>query len=440
MIEIKAIGGYGEYGRNCTAIKYKNEVLILDLGLHLENYIKLSEDDDRNLTPQELIWANAVPNLENLGSWKDLVKAIVPTHAHLDHVGAIPYLAPEFDCPIISTPFTIAVIKSMIKDKRWEFYNELKVAQLGSTHKISENFEIEFINITHSTPDSSIIAVHTPEGTIIYANDFKIDNFPTLGDVPDINRLKEISKKNIKALIIESLYADLDGKTPSESEARRLLEEVLFKVNEEGKSIIVSTFSSHISRLKSIVEIGKKLGRKILFLGRSLARYVESAQEIGLIDFTDIEIVKYGKEIRRRMETLAYEKDKYLIVCTGHQGERRAVLSRMAFNELKFNFGSDDIVVFSCRVIPSELNEENREILEYELKKNGVEIHKDIHTSGHGSKDDLIEIIDILKPNYVIPAHGSIEKEKELAKASELLGYRIGKDAIVLKNGDSLNL
>jgi len=384
MIEIRTIGGYGEFGRNCTAIKIDNEVILLDLGLHLENYIRFTENREENATLSELTWVKAIPDISKLGDWADSVVAIVPTHAHLDHVGAIPYLAGEFDAPIISTPFTNAVIKSILRDKKWDLRNELKVIQVNSTYTVSENIKIEFINMTHSTPDSTMVAIHTPYGVIVYANDFKIDKTPTLGEKPNLKRLAEISK-DTKVLILESLYADTEGKTPSEQEAKDKLEELLNQLDSTGRSIIISTFSSHIARLKAIVELGKKMGRKIIFLGRSLARYVEAAEEIGLVDFSnDVEMGRFGKEIKRRLKTLVHEKADYIIVCTGHQGERNAVLSRMAHEELDFRFDEKDIVIFSCTVIPTEVNQENRDILEETLRKKGVEIYTDIHASGHG--------------------------------------------------------
>ena len=185
---------------------------------------------------------------------------------------------------------------------------------------------------------------------------------------------------------------------------------------------------------------GTEMGRKIVFLGRSLCRYIDAAEEVGIVDFHDLERVRYGKEIKRRLKKLADEKEDYLIVCTGHQGERRAVLSKMAHNEFDFRFNSDDMVVFSCTVIPTEENEENREVLEDELKKKGVEIHKDVHASGHGSKEDLKEVISLLRPKFLIPAHGNLEKEENLAKASLELGYELEKNVFVLKNGETVKL
>ena len=440
MLEIRTIGGFGEFGRNCTAIKVDNEVILLDMGLHLENYIRFTENEEKNVTTDELTWVKAIPDISELKDWKSLVIAIIPTHAHLDHVGAIPYLAGEFDAPIISTPFTDAVIRSILRDKKWEIRNELKVAQLNSTHKISEKIKVEFINMTHSTPDAVMVAVHTPYGVIVYANDFKIDHTPTLGEEPNLKRLKELSN-DTRALILESLYADTEGHTPSESEARFMLDKLLNEIDSEGKSIIISTFSSHIARLKTIAELGKKMNRKIIFLGRSLARYVEAAEEVELVDFSNhIEMGRFGREIKKRLKTLVNEKEDYIIVCTGHQGERNAVLSRMANHELDFRFDENDIVIFSSSVIPTGVNEENRDILEETLKKKGVDIYTDVHASGHGSKEDLKDIIKIINPDIVIPAHGNLIKEKDLAKIAEELGYKIGEDVFVVNNGETIKI
>ena len=156
------------------------------------------------------------------------------------------------------------------------------------------------IHITHSIPQAALVAIHTRYGVVLYANDFKIDLYPTLGKTPNLKRLREISKENVIALIVESTYANDARKMPSESVAKEMLKDTLFGVDISGKAIIVSTFSSHLSRLKSIIEIGKKLGRKVVFCGRSLAKYVEAAETIKLVNFTkDVEMVKYGSQIRR---------------------------------------------------------------------------------------------------------------------------------------------
>lgn len=440
MIKIRTIGGYNEVGKNATAIIVDDEVVIMDLGLHLENYIRYTEDDNRDdFTDFELIQAGAVPDVNKIEDIIPNVKAIVTTHAHLDHLGAIPFLGHKFNCPIISTPYSMAVLRSMLADKKRELSNELITIKVNSTYRISEKLVIEFINITHSTPDSSMAVLHTPYGAIVYANDFKIDENPTLGEKTNLVRLKEIrNREGISCLILDSLYADNDEKTPSESEAKDMLKKVLLDSSHKGKAIIVSTFSSHIARLKAIVEMGNKIGRKVIFLGRSLSRYVEAAEEIGLVDFSNVEIVKFGKQIKKRFKQLSYEKEDYIIVCTGHQGERRAVLSRLAFKDIDFKFDDGDMVVFSCTVIPTKINENNREVLESKLKERSISIYKDVHVSGHGSRKDMKEIIEILKPKILIPAHSERKKEEALADLAISLGYVKEESVFVMDNDDEV--
>jgi len=269
MIEIYAVGGYNEVGKNCTAIKVDDEVIIVDLGIHLENYIKLTEDEDIvKINPDKLMQVGAVPNISVLDKVKDKVKALILSHAHLDHIGAVPYISDKFKAPIICAPFTVEVIKSILKDDRIKLNNEIKTVNINSFYKISENIKIEFVHITHSVPQSALVAIHTKYGIILYANDFKLDMHPTLGKKPDFKRMEELSKEGIIALIVESTYAKDAKKMPSESVAKDMLRDVLIDTNNKDNLIIVTTFSSHIARLKSIVEFGKKLNRKnCFFLG-----------------------------------------------------------------------------------------------------------------------------------------------------------------------------
>ncbi|MFT4304642.1 MAG: RNase J family beta-CASP ribonuclease [Candidatus Woesearchaeota archaeon] len=442
MIKVCTIGGYNEIGRNCTAIKIDNEVVILDLGLHLERYIRYTEDEDiKKISSEELVKVGALPDLSIIDEWIKDVVALVPTHAHLDHVGGIPYLSDIFNAPIISTPFTNAVIKAILNDEKMHLKNPLKVVNINSKYRISENIEIEFVNITHSTPHTAMVVLHTKYGAIIYANDFKIDNFPTLGLKPNFDKLKEIGKKGVICLIIDSLYADTAGKTPSEEVAKTMLKDVLLSTNSDEKAIVVTTFSSHIARIKSIVEIAKQMNRKILFLGRSLSKYVNAAEECGIINFSDeVEIVKYSSQVKKRIKQLNNEKEKYIVVCTGHQGEKQAVLSKIARDEINFKIGKDDIIIFSCTVIPTNLNISNREELETELEKKGIRIFKDIHVSGHGSKEDMRDIINILNPKYIIPAHSDLRREALMAKIASDMGYELGEKVFIMQNKQFLEL
>ena len=192
VVQIFAVGGYSEIGRNMTAIKVDDEVVICDMGIHLENYIRYTEDEDiSRLTKEELTEQNAIPDISVIEGWKDKVKAIIPTHAHLDHIGAIPFLSDEFKAPIICTPFSAAVVNAILKDARMRIKNKIIELNPNSTYNLSKNITIEFINITHSTPQTVMIAIHTKYGTIIYANDFKLDMDPPLGKKPDFARLKK---------------------------------------------------------------------------------------------------------------------------------------------------------------------------------------------------------------------------------------------------------
>jgi ribonuclease J len=213
-------------------------------------------------------------------------------------------------------------------------------------------------------------------------------------------------------------------------------------VNAEGKGMIVTTFSSHLARLKSIVELGKKLNRRIVFLGRSLSRYVIAGQNLNIIDFKqEAKLIRHKDKIETLLKKINKEgKDKYLLVVTGHQGEPKAVLSKMARGEIDFKFNSGDVVIFSCSVIPVELNRDNRERLERELKSKGVRIFTDIHVSGHASREDHRDLIELLNPGHIIPSHSGHEKAEHLAELAVELGYEINKNIHLMEDGKRISL
>ncbi|MBI2137672.1 RNase J family beta-CASP ribonuclease [Candidatus Woesearchaeota archaeon] len=424
-IEICTVSGYSEFGKNMTAVRYGNEAVIIDMGIHPENYIKFTEDEEdlAFLNAHALIKAKAIPDVNPIGDWTHMVKAIIPGHAHLDHCGAVPYLAERYNAPVICTPFTAEVIKSMIKDRDMAFKNKIEAVQPNSTKKVSEKISVEFIHTTHSTPQASMVAVHTPEGTVLYASDFKFDESPLLGKPPNMKRLKALGQENVTALIIESTYGDKPGRTPSEAVAREMLKDAIYSADSKKNAIIVTTFSSHIARLKSILEIGEKHGRKVVFLGRSMAKYIAAAEKAGLTNLSKkAEVIRYGNKVERRLKEMQREgKQKYLLVCTGHQGEPKSVLSRI----ITQNFlDTKDYVIFSCRVIPTPTNKENRERLERELKRLGVHVLVDVHQSGHASQDELRELIELVKPKNIIPSHGEEKTKKGLMELAALLGYK----------------
>jgi len=444
MIEICAVGGYSEVGKNMTAIKVDDEVVICDMGFFLPEIIKIQDDEEivkGELTKKDLINHGAIPNDTVINKWKDKVKAILVTHCHLDHIGAIPYMADEYKAPIIGTPYSIEVLRQILKDEKIKIKNKLKTLNSNASLKLSKGITIEFINMTHSTPQTVMIIIHTKYGAIIYANDFKFDNHPVIGKKPNYKRLKEVGDKGVVALIADSLYSDADMKTPSEKVARELLKDVLLGTNNKGHLVVVTTFASHIARLKSVIEFGKKLNRKIVFLGRSLNKYVTAAEKIQLVNFRkDVEIVGHASQVRKRLKQIQKNPDKYMVVCTGNQGEPKAVLTRIAINDLPYKLKPGDHIVFSCRVIPAPINVANRTMLEEKLKAKGVRIFKDIHTSGHAAREDHRDLIHLTKPQNLIPAHGDITKLTPMAELAQDLGYTLGKDVHLLRDGQIIEL
>ncbi len=442
MIKIHAIGGYSEVGRNMTLIELNNDAFIFDCGLFLPPIVELEDSEKNVYNEKSLREIDAIPNDLHIDEkLRNKVKAIFVSHAHLDHVGAVPYLAHRYKNAIIAgTPFTIEVLRTLMKDNNIKIKNELVSVNPNSSINIKE-FQIEFLNITHSTLQTSLVVLHTGHGAVVYANDFKFDNSPIVGKKPNYERIEELKEEGVIALIIDSLYSKEERKTPSEKIARDLLEDVMLTTYNKNSCIIVSTFSSHIARLKSIVDFSKQLKRKILFLGRSLHKYLTAADRCQLVPFMkDIELVSYKNQIKGKLRQLEKERNKWVIVCTGHQGEPGSILDRLVKGELPFNFKKDDHVIFSSRVIPSPVNVANRERLEKKLKEYGVRIFSNVHTSGHCGREDLRDMIYFLGPQNIIPAHGDITKLSPMVELSTELGYKMGKSVHLMQNADSIEL
>ncbi len=424
-LQLTAVGGYTDIGRNCTAVNIDNEVVILDLGLHLEHYIRYTEDEDiAKVDVNELTQVGAIPNIATIEDWRPLVKAIIPSHAHLDHVGAIPFIGNKFHAPIIGTPFTNAVIKTILEEENIQLKNQIKTIHPNAHYKLSDKIKVELINVTHSTPQTSIIALHTRYGIILYAVDFKFDRSPVLGKKTNLKRLEELGRQGVLALIVDSTNSHIAIKTPSENVAKQMLKDVMLGTNSRNNAVVVTTFSSHIARLKSIIECGKQLNRKVLFLGRSLSKYSHAAEAVGIYNFSkQVEVLRFTRQIKKRLKDVERNRSRFLLVVTGHQGEPKSILSKMLNKELHFNFRPEDHIIFSCKVIPTETNIRNREVMEEKLHQNKVRIFKDIHVSGHAAREDLRDMINLVKPKYIIPAHGTAGMIDAAASLAMEMGY-----------------
>ncbi|HLD38426.1 MAG TPA: MBL fold metallo-hydrolase RNA specificity domain-containing protein, partial [Candidatus Nanoarchaeia archaeon] len=400
-----------------------------------ESFVKYNEHMLRKI--------KAIPNdlvLDELG-WTDKVRAIVIGHAHLDHVGGLPYLASRYPkAEIIATHFTMEVLNSILEDDKLVLHNKRTIIKSNSKLKLkgeSGEIDLEFIHTTHSTIQCVFVVWHSKEGGIFYALDFKFDKHPIIGEPPNYSRLKELGrKKQIKCLVVDSLYADTERRTASERIARDLLEDALSVIRDRNSALFITTFSSHIARLKSIVEFGKKTGRQIVFMGRSLMKYVNAAKNVRECSFYhQIRIMKYRKQINSFLKKVEDERGKYLVVCTGHQGEKGAILDRIINDETPFKFRAGDNVIFSSSIIPVVQNINAREKMDKKLRAKGARIQTDIHVSGHGGREDLRDLVNMLEPGHIIPAHGSMEQEIPMVELAKEMGYKFQENVHLSSNG-----
>lgn len=449
-MEIFTIGGFNEVGKNMTAVKVGEDVFIFDLGFFLPAIVELQEQDpqpNQVYSEKKLRNIGALPDdliLDEL-NLRDKVRGIFLGHAHLDHIGAVPYLAYRYNAPIIGTPFTMDVLKKIMEDDNIRIYNPLKIVNPNSSITIkgkNTTYQVDFVNITHSTPQTSMIALHTPEGIVLYANDFKLDDNPILGLQPNYELLKKLGKEGIKVLIVDSLYSSAEVKTPSEKIARALVEEVLLTTKNDNSAVFVTTFSSHIARLKSIVDYGKKLDREIYFMGRSLKKYVSSSIDVGICPFQkDIKMISYKKQMEGVLKKIEKNREDALVVCTGHQGEPGSIMDKISKGALpNFKFRPGDHVIFSSKTIPTPVNIENKAQLDKRLKKSGVRIFDNIHVSGHAGREDLRDLISMIHPEHIIPAHGSTEQLIPMLELTKQLGYKPGRNCHLMNDGQKIKL
>jgi len=444
MLKIHGVGGYDEVGKNMTAIESNNDVILCDAGLFIPALVSVSERE-RIPTEHGMRAIGALPDDTYLDENKlrHKVRAMLISHAHLDHVGGVQYLAHRYNAGIYGTPYTMEVLKSLLPERGLPIHNKMRTVKSNGTATIRGkwNYKVEFVNMTHSTLQCALVAVHTPEGVVLYANDYKLDNTPVIGDKPNYKRLKELSRIGVKALVVNCLYAHSEKKTPSEQVAREMVRDTLINTEDSKSGLIVTTFASHIARLKSIVEFGKKLDRKIVFVGRSLAKYILAGENIHQVPFKkDIIMATYKKQVEKMLKQANEERAKYLIVCTGHQGEKGSILDRMSKDQLPFKIKNGDHIIFSSKTIPAPETIASRGELQSRLKKFSPQIFDNLHVSGHGSKEDLMELIKLTNPENVIPSHGDHTKTIPGVHVAEEMGYKKDYNVHLLSNGKHITL
>jgi ribonuclease J len=442
-IEIVAVGGYNEVGRNMTAVRCGKEIVIFDMGLRLDQIMIHEDAEVENMHSLDLIEMKAIPDDTIMNNVEGSVKAIVCTHGHLDHIGAVPKLAHRYNAPIIGTPYTAELIRQQIDgEQKFGVNNKIFSLRAGQKYTLSQHLTLEFVNMQHSIIDTVMAVLHTPHGAVVYANDFKLDRTPVIGEPPDFRRIREIGKEGVLALIIESTNVAIKGRTPSERLARNLVRDVMTSYEDDKCAMIVSTFSSHIARVKTIAECAHEIGRKPVLLGRSMERYASTAEVMKLVAFPEtLSMFGNRRTVDRTFRRMMKDgKEKYLPIVTGHQGEPGAILTRMAALDTPYKLEKGDKILYSANVIPNPMNYGQRYLQETRLKMTGARIFDGLHVSGHAQREDHYEMIHLLNPQHIIPSHGDIDMTGAYVKLAEEVGYTLYNDIHVMRNGKRIKV
>ncbi|PIR39577.1 MAG: RNase J family beta-CASP ribonuclease [Alphaproteobacteria bacterium CG11_big_fil_rev_8_21_14_0_20_39_49] len=409
------LGGSGEIGMNMNLYYLDGKWLIADFGAGFaEEY----------LPGVDMI----VPDISFIQKYKDDIVGIVLTHAHEDHLGAIPYLWNELEVPVYATPFTAAFLKAKLNDNRGAKGVEIHEVEQGSSFKLGP-FDLELVQITHSVPEMNAIFIRTKYGNIFHSGDWKLDPNPMLGDKSDIEKLKKIGKEGVLAMISDSTNVFSPGTSGSEGDLRESLTNL---VGECKKMVMVTTFASNVARIESIAVAAKNNGRKVILAGRSLWRIVQAAKDSGYLhdapEFLDTDQIS------------KHPREKMLVISTGCQGEPMAATNKITSGTHRdIVLKPGDSVIFSSKIIPG--NDKRIFRLFNSLTKLGVDVltEKDhfVHVSGHPNVDDMKRMYDMINPQISIPVHGEGVHMKEHARLAKSWGI---KQAIEVENGDVVKL
>ncbi|MDO8842361.1 RNase J family beta-CASP ribonuclease [Methanocalculus sp.] len=440
-IEVIAVGGYDEVGRNMTAVRCGKDIVIFDMGLRLDRIMIHEDADVENMHSLDLIQMKAIPDDTVMNGIEGTVRAIVCTHGHLDHIGALPKLAHRYNAPIISTPYTTELIRQQIAgEQKFGVNNKLFALKSGGRYTISQNLTLEFVRMQHSIIDTVMAVLHTPHGAVIYANDFKLDRTPVIGEPPDFARMAQLGKEGVLLLITECVNITSKGRAPSERIARDLCRDVITSFEDDKNAILVTTFSSHISRLKTLTECAHEIGRKPVLLGRSMERYSTTAEQMKLVAFPrSTSVFGNRRTVDRIFRRMMKEgKEKFMPIITGHQGEPGSVLTRIGQGDTPYRLEKGDKVLFSAKVIPNPMNYGQRYLTETRLRMTGARIFDELHVTGHAYREDHYEFIHLLNPQHIIPSHGDLRMTASYADFAAELGYTLHQDVHLMTNGQRL--
>ncbi len=415
-LKIIALGGLEQIGMNITAFEYEDSIIVVDCG------IAFPEDDMLGIDL-------CIPDVTYLKDNLEKVKGFIITHGHEDHIGALPYVLKDVNAPIYATKLTIGLIEHKLEEHGLLKSVKRKVVHHSQSINLGK-FRIEFIKTNHSIADASALAIYSPAGIVVHTGDFKVDYTPVFGDAIDLQRLGEIGKKGVLALMCDSTNAEREGFTRSERTIGSVFDS-LFETHKKGR-IIVATFASNVDRVQQIINTAYKYDRKVIVEGRSMVNIINTAQELGYIKVPDNTLI----DIDRMKD---YPDEKVVLVTTGSQGESMAALSRMAMNmHKKVTIKPNDTIIFSSTPIPGNEKSVSRVINELESKGADV-VFQETHVSGHACREEIKLIYSLVKPRYSIPVHGEFRHRHAQALIAEELGYD-HDHILMIHTGDVLEI
>ncbi len=415
-VKIIPLGGLEQVGMNITAIEYEDSIIVIDCGLSFPEDSMLGID-------------LVIPDVTYLKENIDKVKGFIITHGHEDHIGSLPYILKEVNVPIYATKLTTAIIENKLKEHNLLKNTKRKVIKYGQSINLG-CFRIEFIRTNHSIADAAMLAIFTPAGIIFHTGDFKVDYTPVYGKPIDLQRIGEIGKKGVLALLCDSTNVERPGYTMSESTVGKTFDTIF--ADYAKQRIIVATFASNVDRVQQIVNAAAKYGRKIVVEGRSMVNIISVASELGYLTIPDNMLIDI-----EQMKN--YTDDQLVLITTGSQGESMAALPRMAASiHKKVTIKPGDVVILSSTPIPGNEKAVSKVINDLSMRGAKV-IYQDTHVSGHACQEEIKLIYTLTKPKYAIPVHGEYKHLIRHAELAQTLGVP-KENVFVLSSGKVLTL
>jgi ribonuclease J len=418
LLQVIPLGGLGEFGMNCLALRYGDDIVVIDAGMMFPD--------------AELLGVDIVtPDFTYLEQHREMVRGLLLTHGHEDHIGAVPFLLSEINVPVYGTEFTLALVERRLEEHEMADQARLNRVKPGDRVTLGP-FEVEFIHVTHSIVQSLALAIRTPLGVVIHTGDFKIDPTPTDNELFDLHTLAEYGKRGVLLLLSDSTNVDRPGYTPSERAVLPRFEEIF---NRAQRRVVVACFASSVHRIQQILDIAQQSGRKVAFIGRSMLSYTEIAHSLGLLRIPD-------NLLLRPQDVMSAPPHRVVAVVSGTQGEPMSAMSRVAVDNHKhLRLERGDMFVHSARIIPG--NEKAIGRMMNHVARRGAEVvagqmNPPVHVSGHASQEELKLLLNLVRPRYFVPLHGEYwQMSKHAALASHLADYGL-EDTYVLETGQTL--